>query len=134
LDEIKEDAMALSLAWSGLAARLAGIAAPLAELREPGKAQVDAAMKQAEGQTQLGAKPAATAAPVVRRAVAVAQVVHLEASPALSWEATGWRCQAEPTVIELELAGGACTTCTYSAGTFIPVAAGMIHFPDPVPD
>ena len=64
-------------------------------------------------------------------AASVAQVVRLEAEPALRWDGArgAWRCAADDTRVTVRFADGTAAEHVYATDTLIRVAAGLIHFP-----
>jgi hypothetical protein len=115
-----------------LAGAVAEVARPLAELYDgKSKRHADDAASKADGQTKYGPPKRAPEPPRVAQAASVAQVLRVEAEPALVWEAgrAAWRCAGDDTRVSVQFADGSVARHVYARDTLIPVAAGMIHFP-----
>lgn len=127
--------MPVSSGGIGLLSAIADIARPLfGPGVRPEKKHVDQALKHAESAVGKPAPQPAADPPRVRRAVATAQLVRLEAAPALEWiadgAAGGWRCVGETTSVTVRLADGSEASYVYPAGTILLVTSGLILFPE----
>lgn len=123
------------MAWIGFdtfAGVIALVARPLSELySDSSKREADKAAAQADGQAKYGPPKQPDEPPVVVRAAAVAQILSIDAEPALAWVAprAAWRCEGDATRISVTLADGSESQHVYERGTLIPIAGGMVHFP-----
>jgi hypothetical protein len=104
---------------------LAEVAAPILSASPP-KKHVDKAVDRAAGEKPAEAE---TATIGVAEVASAATLLRLVAEPPLILERGGWRC-AESTRVVVTFGGGQERAFEYSAGTLIPLAQGMIHFPE----
>jgi hypothetical protein len=122
----RRHAMPISSLPGSLFALLAQLAGPLLPglRRQP----ADRELQRAERVGDVRPSSASCAPPPVAEALATDQLAHLTADPPLRWEQTGWRC-AGRTRVSITTLGAVERSYDYPTGTFIPVAAGIIHLP-----
>ncbi len=106
---------------------LTEVATPFLSMRPP-KKHVDKAVDHAAGPNPMAGSAPPTAV-VVAEVASVSTLLRLVAEPPLRLEQGGWRC-VEPTRVAVTFGGGHEREFDYPAGTLIPVAVGMIHFPE----
>jgi hypothetical protein len=127
-----------ALSLHRIASLLLDVTEPLRGRSGPSRKDIDSAVKNADGQASSSAAgstrtPAgaveARLAPVAAIA-STGQVVRLFADPPVCWDssAEAWTCP-EATTLSVTFSDGDERAFRYPAGTIIPVAAGLIHFP-----